>query len=154
MRNTKKALRKAVFDKLNGQLFFVEGEVEIQIPVYDEKRWATGAEKIFVLLSTQQETPSEFTTDCGFASRSSLDIEIIVKSSFEVTKDTQDDIEQMILDILFPGVYADVLQTDIPGLLIQNLERESSITRNLSLSNSESIMQTVIRVSATITEQS
>jgi hypothetical protein len=151
MRNTKLALRKAVYDLLKDQIVIDE----VTIPVFDEKRQAgVGSGNLFIVLSTQQESESTWQTDCNFCNRSSIDIEIMVKTAYEVTKDTQDDVEQQILDILFPSYGGDVLQDAVPGLCIQNLRRERSLTRNLTLSNSESVMQTIITVVADITEQS
>jgi hypothetical protein len=151
MRNTKLALRKAVYDLLKDQIVIDE----VTIPVFDEKRQAgVGSGNLFIVLSTQQESESTWQTDCNFCNRSSIDIEIMVKTAYEVTKDTQDDVEQQILDILFPSYVGDVLQDAVPGLCIQNLRRERSLTRNLTLSNSESVMQTIITVVADITEQS
>jgi hypothetical protein len=151
MRNTKLALRKAVYDLLKDQIVIDE----VTIPVFDEKRQAgVGSGNWFIVLSTQQESESTWQTDCNFCNRSSIDIEIMVKTAYEVTKDTQDEVEQQILDILFPSYVGDVLQDAVPGLCIQNLRRERSLTRNLTLSNSESVMQTIITVVADITEQS
>jgi hypothetical protein len=151
MRNTKLALRKAVYDLLKDQIVIDE----VTIPVFDEKRQAgVGSGNLFIVLSTQQESESTWQTDCNFCNRSSIDIEIMVKTAYEVTKDTQDEVEQQILDILFPSYAGDVLQDAVPGLCIQNLRRERSLTRNLTLSNSESVMQTIITVVADITEQS
>lgn len=151
MRNTKKALRKAVYDALSGNITYNDEDVS----VFDEKRQAgLNSANIYILLSTQQESESEFQTDCNWCTRSSMDIEIIVKTGFEVSKDTQDEIEQQILDILFPAYAGDALQDAVSGVCIQNLRRERSLTRNLTLSNSESVMQTIITITADITEQS
>lgn len=142
MRNTKKYFRKAIFDLLNGN---------ISVPVYDEKRKVEAPRGIFVVLSTQQETPAPEDNDCTFVTRSSIDIEIVVKTGFEVTKDAQDDIEDEILAILRPTQGSDIVTSS--GFLIQDLFRERSFTRNLSLSDSQSILQTILTFTATITEQ-
>lgn len=142
MRNTKKIFRKFVYSLLNGS---------VSLNVYDEKKHVGDADTAFVLLSTQQESESEYETDCSTVNESILDIEVIVKTGSEVTKDIQDDAEQEILDQLSPWMQSGA---SYEGLAIQRFRRISSITRNLSISPTESIMQTVLRVGATITEQS
>lgn len=142
MRNTKKSFRKFVYALLNGN---------VSLSVYDEKKHVGDTDNAFILLSTQQETESEYETDCAMANESQLDIEIIVKTGSEVTKDTQDDAEQEVLTLLSPWM---TTGASYEGLSITRLRRISSITRNVSLSPTESIMQTVLRVGATITEQS
>src|SRR5690606_18099762 len=137
MRNTKLALRTAVYDLLKDQIVIDE----VTIPVFDEKRQAgVGSGNLFIVLSTQQESESTWQTDCNFCNRSSIDIEDMVKTAYEVTKDAQDDVEQQILAVPSPSYGGDVLQDAVPGLCIQNLRRERSLTRNLTLSNAESVL--------------
>lgn len=143
MRNTKKIFRKAIYDALNNV---------ISVPVYDEKKHVGDADAVYVLLSTQQET-NQTLTDCTWITLSTLDISIVVRTPHEVTKDVQDDIEEEILEILFPVAAGDVLETSVSGFLIQNMFRESSLTRNLSITPTDSVLETIIRISATITEQ-
>lgn len=140
MRNTKKHFRRAIYDMLSGAL---------TVPVYDEKKWVQSTDRAYVIMSTQTE--ADESPDCHFQTRASIDLEIIVKSGFEGTKDTQDDIEDEILAILRPTQDSDVLTSS--GFLIQNLYRERSVTRNISITSPETILQTIVTFTATITEQ-
>lgn len=141
MKDTQKILRTAVFQMLNGN---------ISIPVYDEKKRIGSNAKIYALLSTQQET-DENPSD-AFITLSSIDIEIIHRSDFEVTKDSIDDISTEILEILIPTPTSD-------GLIVQNLfqitnvRRISTITRQISLTETENIVSKIINITCHIIEQ-
>lgn len=141
MKDTQKILRTAVFQMLNGN---------ISIPVYDEKKRVTSNARIYALLSTQQET-DENPSD-AFITLSSIDIEIIHRSDFEVTKDSIDDISTEILQILIPAPTSD-------GLIVQNLfqitnvRRTSTITRQISVSDTDSIVSKIINITCHIIEQ-
>lgn len=121
------------------------------VPVYEEKRLVSSSASTFVLLSTQQQTPTE-ENDCTWISRSMIDIEVIQKTGSEVTKNTVDDISNTILGILLPLPGA-------TGLTSSNIQFgysycESIISRNLSFSETESVIQKVIRVVFTTVQQS
>ena len=143
MRDTSKQLRNAVFACLDGNLGGV--------PIFDEKRWVNSAATLFVLCSTQQETPTE-DNDCTWINRSSIDLEIISKTGSEVTKDTIDDLSNTILTLLLPTRSTSGV-TPPAGLEFTNPIVESVISRNISLSETESILQKTIRFVVTIVQK-
>lgn len=143
MRDTKKQLRLAVFSCLSGNLGGVS--------VYDEKRKVTATDNTFVILSTQQETPSN-ENDCSWISRSSIDIEIYQKTGSEVSKDTIDDLSNTVLTLLMPTISTSGL-TAPANLQFCNPFCESNLTRNLSLSETESVLLGVVRFVITIIQQ-
>lgn len=142
MRDLSKPFRLAVYQRLNGN---------VGIPGFDEKRLVSSTASAFFLYSTQQQTPKD-ETDCTWISRCSIDIEIYQKTGSEVTKDNIDDYANIICGLLLtaPGV------TPITSGLIQfgYAQMESIISRNLSVSETESIMQKVLRFTVDCVEQS
>ncbi len=143
MRDTKKPLRLAVFNCLNGNTGGV--------PVSDEKRLVSNTANLFIILSTQQETPVE-ENDCTWINRSAIDIEIYQKTGSEVSKDTIDDTSNIILTLLMPTRQVMGI-TEPSGLQFANPFCESNITRNLSLSDTESVLVGVVRFVVTIIQQ-
>lgn len=142
MRDTSKQLRIAVFNALNGV---------ISVPVYDEKRLVSATATTYVLLSTQQETPTE-ENDCNWNVKSSIDLQIMQKTGSEVSKDDIDDIANEIVNVLLPtrstiGITAPV------NLQFTNPMIESIISRDLSLSETESILIKLVRFVVTIIQQ-
>lgn len=133
-----------MFTCLNGNLGGVK--------VYDEKKKVGATDDIFVLLSTQSESPTE-DNDCAWITRSSIDVEIIVKTGSEVSKDTIDDLANTILALVKPTVSTHGLVTP-SNFQFQNLFCESSISRNISLSETESILSKILKFTCTIVEQS
>jgi len=143
MRDTSKPYRISLFDLLNGALGGVK--------VYDEKKKVGAADSVFVLLSTQQETPTE-ENDCTWINRSSIDVEIIAKTGSEVTKDTVDDLANTILGLVFPT--RQTIGVTVPsGLEFQNMRMEKIISRNISLSETESILSKIITFTTDIVQQ-
>lgn len=143
MRNTKQPFRLTIFTAI--------GSGNISVPVYDEKKHVGATDKEFVLLSTQSESPDTQQVDNVFITRSSIDIEIIVKAGFEASKDRQDVIEDEIRAILLPVKNTDILTA--AGFQMQDIFLESSITRNISITETETILQTVVRITARFVEQ-
>jgi hypothetical protein len=143
MRDNSKALRVAIFTALTGNTGGYN--------MYDEKRKVSATDSTFILFTTQQQTP-DVENDCSWISKCSIDIEIINKTGSEVSKNTIDDISNQILQVLLPSV-------GVTNLTSANLQFgyaycESILSRNLSLSETESIMQKVIRFVVQVTEQS
>ena len=143
MRDVSKPFRLSVFNCLNGNL---SGR-----PVYDEKQKVTASDTLFVLLSTQQQTQIE-QNDCTWINRCSIDIEVIQKTGSEVSKDDIDDTANDILTLILPTPTTCGL-TEPGGLQFCNPVCESIISRNLSLSETESVVQKVIRVVVQIIQQ-
>ena len=147
MRGTMKILRHSVYAELNGNLSYNSSNV----PVYDEKKHVGDTDQIFVLLSTQQETPTD-DNDCTFITRSSIDIEIIAKTEFEVSKDMIDDVSDLVQNLLLPT--KGTLGFSSPsGWQFQNPRFESSFTQNLAISETQSILRKICKFVCEIVEQ-
>lgn len=142
MRDNSKALRVAIFTALTGNTG--------GIPMYDEKRKVSATDNTFILFTTQQQTPDE-DNDCTWISKCSIDIEIINKTGSEVSKNTIDEISNTICEVLIPSVGVTVLTS--ANLQFGYAYVESIISRNLSLSETESVMQKVIRFVVQIIQQ-
>lgn len=141
MKSTKRVIRKVIYDALSNV---------ISVPVFDEKRHVDSTANAFVLLSTQQETNDN--TQDSFLTLSSIDIEIVVKTSSEISKDRLDDIEDEILEILLPTPITDGIST-YSGFQIANFRRDRSITRLWEMSPTETVQRTIITITATIVQQ-
>lgn len=142
MRDTAKQLRQAIFTCLNGV---------ISVPIYDEKKLVSSSVKTFVLLSTQQEILTE-ENDCTWITRSSIDIEIYHKTGSEVSKDLIDDLSNAILVRLMPTPQTTNI-IDPSNLQFCNHKVDSIISRNISLSETESVLEKIIRFSVQIIQQ-
>lgn len=142
MRDLSKPFRLAVFSALNGNTGGV--------PIYDEKRLVSATDTTFIILSTQQQTPRD-ETDCTWVSNSSIDIEIYNKTGSEVSKDTIDDVSNTILGVLLPTVGVTGITSG--GIQFGYAYAESIISRNISISETESILQKIIRFTVQAVEQ-
>lgn len=120
--------------------------------MYDEKRLVSSTASVYVLLSTQQEVPIE-QNDCTWINSSSIDIEVYQKTGSEVSKDTIDDISNTILTLLIPTPSTNGLGSS-SNLQFSGADCESVISRNLSISETESILIKIIRFVTTIVQQS
>lgn len=147
MKDTMKILRMACYDLLNGNLTYA-GQT---VPVGDEKLRDNARANLFVVFGTQQETPDD--TSDAFITDSQIDIEIYHKTGFEVSKDAIDDVSNQILEILIPTPYGG------DGFLVQNLfqincvRRLSSVTRNFSVTDSQSVISKIITITCKIVQQ-
>ena len=146
MKDVSKPYRLAIFAALTGQLTYNT----LAVPVYDEKQAVTGDEKVFVLLSTQTSTPER--ADNLFARHASIDIEIIAKTGSEISKDVIDDVGDEILTILFPsyGVFGVTVPS---GWQFAEAFYDSEISRVFEISQTESILRKIIKISAIIVQQ-
>lgn len=118
---------------------------------YDEKKSVLASDKIFALLSTQQETLTD-ENDCTWITRSSIDIEIYQKTGSEVSKDLIDDLSNAILVRLMPTPQTTNI-IDPSNLQFCNHRIDSIISRNISLSETESVLEKIIRFSVQIIQQ-
>lgn len=141
MRDLSHPYRLAVFEALDGN---------ISVPIFDEKKKVGNTDPVFAILSTQQQVPNN-ENDCTWMSRVSIDIEITQKTGFEVTKNVIDGISNEILTILLPDPWVTGITS--AGVLYQNAYCESIISRNVSLSESETVIQKIIRFVCTAIEQ-
>lgn len=146
MKDTKKILRKAIYDSL-GSLTYNS----VAVPVYDEKAPQSNTANMFVILSTQSETAIERNSS-AFITQSSIDLELWHKTSYEVTKDGIDDVYEDIIDTIFPtiGTYGITVPS---GFQFQEGFRESSITQSVQLSETESVLLTRMKFTFLIIEQ-
>lgn len=143
MRDTCKQLRLSVFNCLNGNL---NGR-----NIYDEKKKVGATDTMFVILSTQQESPIQ-DNDSTWISTSSIDIEIIAKTDSETSKDDIDELANLILSLVFPTRSTCALIAP-SNLEFQNAVCSRTITRNISLSETESILSKIITFTTTIVQQ-
>ena len=154
MRDTAKQLRQAVYQCMAGQIGYPDPtypEDTILLKFYDEKKLVSVTEKIFALLSTQQETLTD-ENDCTWITRSSIDIEIYHKTGSEVSKDVIDDLSNAILVRLMPTPQTTNI-IDPSNLQFCNHKVDSIISRNISLSETESVLEKIIRFSVQIIQQ-
>lgn len=124
----------------------------ISVPVFDSKRWVASTDTQFVILGTQTQTPSaEYATDCTWAQICTIDIEVYDKSGSEVTKNNIDDISNEIAEILVPAPFVTNITSANLQFTTATLDFQS---RDLSLSETESILSKIIRFSCIVIEQS
>lgn len=143
MKDTKKILRHAVFNALDGNITLNGNPV----PVYDEKN---GNESVYILLSNQQEFDDS--PDGSFITRSTIDYEVVQQTGFSVSKDAIDDINEQILDIIIPtqGTTGLTIPT---GFQFHHVKRESSRSLAFEISPTESIVRNITTISTIIQEQ-
>lgn len=142
MRDLSKPFRLAVFAALTGNTGGIK--------MYDEKRKVSDSDTEFILFTTQQQTPTE-DNDCTWVSNASIDIEVYQKTGSEVSKDEIDDISNTICEVLIPT--PGVTNITSGGLQFLHARGESIISRNLSISETESVLQKVIRFVVTVVQQ-
>lgn len=147
MRDTTEILSTAVYQALNGNVTYNS----VNVPVYDEKKKVLSTDNIYILFSTQQETPDN--TQGFFMTDSILDLEIVYKTGSEVTKTVLSKVANSILEILFPTTDNVGIQQP-SGFQIQCFEFAGSITRTFEISATESIVRKFIKVRAKIIQQS
>lgn len=149
MKDTKKILRQAIFDALDGNIT-VGGNT---LKFYDEKAPSTDDETFYGILSTQQETGSN-DNDSSFITQSSIEIELIQKTGSEVSKDDIDDAYEQIMEILIPEPFTLGNTVTVPsGFQFLNPYRESCITNTVILSPTEAVITERFRVVFTIVQQ-
>lgn len=147
MKDTKKILRLAVFNALDGQITYNA----VAVPVLDEKVRNSAASDLFILLTTQSETAVDRNSS-GFITQSSIDIEIVQKTGTEVSKDAIDDVCEDVLEIIFPAI--GTLGITVPaGFQFQEGFRESCTTQLVSVSETQSVLVSRLRLTFIIVQQ-
>lgn len=141
MKDTKKILRSAIYTALNGNITYNS----VNVPVYDERVPGNTTSNLFIALSTQQETDID-ENDCTWVTDSTIDFDIVNKTMSEVSKDINDTVYESVLEILLPTRLTVGLSTP-SGFQLLNGKRLSSITQNLTLSSTESILVTTVKMS-------
>jgi len=137
----------AVYNRINGNLTYNSANV----PVYDEKKKVGHTAKIYIILSTQQETPTE-SNDCTWITLSTIDIEVIARTEFEVSKDMIDDIADDIQDLLLPTKFTEGYSVP-SGFEFANPRFTNTITQTLQISETESILRKILKFEVQIVEQ-
>lgn len=144
MRDTAQALRISVFNCLNGQL-------PNSVPVYDEKKKVGVTDSVYVLLSTQTETPIQ-ENDCTWINESTIVISIYQRSGSEVSKDTIDTLSNFILVLMMPTPQTSNIIPPV-GLQFCNHSIRQIVSRNLSITETESILEKSITFTVQIIQQ-
>lgn len=144
MIDTCKPLRQAIFDVISPVAQY-NGDA---IPIYDEKVFTGAHPNLYILLGKQSERDIT-EAECQWQTKSTIEIWIIARSGSEVSKDVIDDVAQSFLDALLPGPTVDaILQPQ--GLAITYLGRESSVSGQVQITNTQSELQKVITLTANI----
>lgn len=140
MKDTKKILRSAIYTALNGNVSYNA----VNVPVYDERVPSTTTSNLFIAFSTQQEQDVE-EQDSTWVTDSFIDFDIVNKTASEVSKDINDDVYEDVLEILFPTRLT--IGITVPsGFQFLAGRRISSITQNVTLSPTESILVTTVKL--------
>lgn len=147
MRDSMKQIRLAINTLINGTVMY-NG---IAIPCYDEKIFTGETPDLYILYSTQQESPGPDQTDCTFNMNSSIDIEIIRRTGSEVSKDAVDDVSNDIMQLVIPS--QGTAGFTLSGFQIVNAVRESAITQNLTITETQSILRKITRFVFNLVQQ-
>lgn len=147
MKDTKKILRHAVFNALDGQITYNS----VAVPVVDEKIRNSAPSDLFIVLSTQTETAIERNSS-AFMTNSSIDIDIVQKTGTEVSKDAIDDVCEDMLEIIFPAI-SSIGLTVPSGFQFQEWYRESCSTSLVVISETQSILVSRVRLTFIIVQQ-
>ena len=147
MKDTKKILRHAIFNALDGQITYNS----VAVPVVDEKIRNSAPSDLFIVLSTQSESPVERNSS-SFNTLSSIDIDIVQKTGTEVSKDGIDDVYEDMLEIIFPSISTLGL-TAPSGFQFQEGFRDSCSTSIVATSETQSILVSRVRLTFIIVQQ-
>lgn len=147
MRDSMKPVRLAINTLINGVVTYKGNPVKC----YDEKVFTGQVPDIYILYSTQQETPGPDQTDCTFNMNSSIDIEIISRTGSEVSKDVLDDVSNDIMQLVVPT--QGTAGFTLSGFQIINAARESAITQNITITESQSILRKIVRFVFNLVQQ-
>lgn len=139
-----KPFRKSIYTCLNGNITYASSIVKL----YDEKVFQGEVPNVYILLSTQREQDAT-DQECGWQTRSSIDILIISKTGSEVSKDAVDDISNSMLQLLLnlPG---DDNLTVQSGFQILEVKRESAASGQVQISPTQSELQKITTITAMI----
>lgn len=147
MHDTMKPFRKAIYDVLHNNVSYKAAVV----PLYDEKVFTGVSPTLYILFGNQreQDVPA---TECTWQTIATIDILIVSKTQSETSKDALDDISNTILDLLLNLPGSDNLAAQ-SGFQITYLRRESAVCGLIQLSPTETQLQKLITLTATIIQQ-
>lgn len=147
MRDAQYPLRRAIDQVLTGNVL-INGQ---PINFYDEKKKAGNNEALYCIYGTQQSTPEQ-AMDSAWITRENIDIEIIQKTQFEVSKDLVDEISNQLYTLLMPQKISSALTN--PHLMqVQYFDLQQAITRSLQVSDTESIVQKIVTFTCLVVQQ-
>ncbi len=147
MKDTKKILRIAVFNALDGNITYSGNPV----PVVDEKVRNSVPADLFILLGSQFESAIDRNSS-AFITQSSIDLYITQKVSAEVSKDAIDEVYEDMLEIIFPTV-GTLGIASASGFQFQEGFRESCNTQLVAITDTQSVLVSNVRLTFIITEQ-
>jgi hypothetical protein len=152
-RDTMKPLRTAMYAILNNNLSYVRDGISTLVPCYDEKRKAIdSAPMLYVLFSTQQETPDPI--DGTWITDSSIDLEITHRTDFEVTKDDLDNVSDQIYKLLEPMAGGNGFPAqELFQITMVRVANAVTRTFDLDFSGSQTVISKVITVTAKFVQQ-
>lgn len=147
MKDTMKPFRKAVFDCLNTFVLYKSTAVLVA-----DAKVPTGQQPSLYILLGRQWEQDRTDQDCGWETKSGIEIQIIAKSGSEVSKDALDDISQSIYDLVLtlPGSNLLAVQN---GFQILELRRESAAIGDVQISPTQSELQKIVSLTAYIFHQ-
>lgn len=147
MKDTMQVLAKAIYDVINNNIV-IDGST---IPVYDKKRRAQATGGLYIILGQQSENDDPQTSD-AFITTSSIDIEIWHVTEYEVSSDVINEVSNQILQRISTVPEGD----NLPGqnlFQIQDVRRTSSTLTEFSIGPSDTALNKIITIQATITQQ-
>jgi hypothetical protein len=146
VKDTKKILRQAIYDALNGNIIINS----LPVLVIEEKLRSTQNPNLFIILSNQYENDEERNSST-WITRSSIDIEIIHKTGSDVSKDVIDNVYNQLLEIVFPT--REALGLTVPvGFQFQEGFRESCFTNVVLLSETETVITEKLKLVFIVTQ--
>ncbi len=148
MKDTQRPLRLAIHGIINGNVLY-NGQ---PVYFYDEKKKVSRTDKVYGLYSTQNSTRGEDSNDSTWITEERIDIELLHKTQFEVTKDFIDDASDQIYALLMPNRLNDTLP-DPSMMLIQHFELEQALTRAVEISPTETIVTKIMTFYCKIIQQ-
>lgn len=148
MKDTMLPLRQAVYTALHNQIVY-NGET---VKVFDEKKISAYQDDIFIVLSTQQESEAPQMTSETWSTDSSIDIEILHKTDYEVSKNAIDAISNEIYRLLITSTFTTGMRQP-DHMQILSVRRSRAITQNYSLTDSQTVIGKIITISCIIVQQ-
>lgn len=147
MRDAQYPLRMALFGVLTGQLTYNGQEVKL----YDEKKKVGASDDVYIIMGTQLSVPSD-ENDCAWITTETIDLEILHRTEFEVTKDFIDQLSDQIYQLVMPTK----LTTSLPDpnlMAIQHFDLQRAVTRSVEITPTETIIAKIITFTAKVIQQ-
>lgn len=146
-KDTMKPFRNAINSVLSGAITY-KGSV---VPFTDSKTKTGQQARLYGIYGTQREFDTT-QTDCTWECKSSIEILLVNDTGSETSKDPLDEISDDIYDLLLnlPG------SNNLPaqsGFQITYLKRESAVSGLIQISPTETQLQKLITLTATIIQQ-